>query len=158
MSPLDDLYREVVLEHHRNPIGREPLEQVDLEAEGKNPSCGDECTIRLELDGDRIAGVQVSGHGCAISTASGSMLAELVEGVSAEQAAEYGAAFRALLQSADEDSDETASPDLGDLEALAGVRKFPLRVKCAMLPWATLDLALQSRADDAPATAATTEE
>jgi nitrogen fixation protein NifU and related proteins len=158
MSQLDDLYREVVLEHHRNPSGRASLDHIDAQAEGKNPSCGDECTIRLAFDGDRIAGVQVSGQGCVISTASGSILAELVQGQTATQAAKFGEAFRALLKGGrHQSSDAPKELDLGDLEALAGVRQFPLRVKCAMLPWATLDEALRAHAPEGRLTQVTTE-
>jgi nitrogen fixation NifU-like protein len=130
--PVDELYREVVLDHHRDPRGHAPLERVDAEAAGKNPSCGDEVTLRLSLEGGRVVGVQVESHGCAISTASGSMLAEQLEGLSLEGARALTARFRAALL------DHGEAAELGDLEALLGVRSFPMRVKCALLPWITL--------------------
>jgi len=141
--PIDDLYREVVLDHHRQPRGRAPLDRVDAEAEGLNPSCGDELNLRLKLDGQRVVEAQVDARGCAISTASGSMLAELVVGRTATEAHELAASFRAAVH-----GEEPADPSaLGDLEALLGVRKFPLRVKCALLAWVTLEDALQ-RSDE----------
>ena len=141
MNDLDDLYREVILEHHRSPRGRKPLERIDVEAHGHNPSCGDEVDLRLTLDGDRIVGVQVEGQGCAISTASGSILAQEIEGKHVEEVRGLFEAFQNLLRG----HELPADLDLGDLEALAGVRQFPVRVKCAMLPWTALDEALARR-------------
>ncbi len=132
--PLDELYREVILDHHRHPRGRKPLDHPDVEAAGVNPSCGDEVTLQLELDGDRIADVAVLGRGCAVSTASGSMLAELIRGRTVEEARRIAERFREVMHG--EAAPEAV--DLGDLEALTGVRKFPVRIKCALLPWVTL--------------------
>lgn len=131
---LDELYREVILDHHRHPRGRRALEHPDLEASGLNPSCGDEVTLQLELDGDRISDVAVLGRGCAVSTASGSMLAEIVRGRTLDEAREIAERFKEMMHG-DEIPDEV---DLGDLEVLTGVRKFPVRIKCALLPWVTL--------------------
>jgi nitrogen fixation protein NifU and related proteins len=143
---LDALYREVVLDHHRHPRGREPLERVDAHSHGVNPSCGDDVTIELAVDGGRVTGVSVRGHGCAISTASGSILAELLDaGVSVDHARRLVTTLRGLMRG-EPLPEET---DLGDLEALAGVRRFPVRVKCALLPWITLELALDG-GDDRP--------
>ncbi|MFO7654172.1 MAG: SUF system NifU family Fe-S cluster assembly protein [Candidatus Krumholzibacteriia bacterium] len=133
-GPIDDLYREVILDHHRHPRGDRPLEAPDVEASGVNPACGDEVKLQMAFDGDRIAGVGVLSRGCAISTSSGSMLAELVEGMTVAEAEQAAAAFRKVLHG-DEFPTEV---DLGDLEALAGVQKFPVRIKCALLPWVTL--------------------
>src|SRR5512137_912113 len=91
---LDELYREVVLDHHRRPRGRAPLARVDARAHGFNPVCGDEVVLQLSLDRDRITGVQIQGHGCAICTASGSMMAELVPGRSDVEAGEMAEMFR----------------------------------------------------------------
>ncbi len=131
---LDELYRQVILDHHRHPRGRQALERPDLEANGLNPSCGDEVTLQLELDGDRIAEVAVLGRGCAVSTASGSMLAEIIRGRTVNEARQIAEVFKEMMQG-EEIPDEL---DLGDLEALTGVRKFPVRIKCALLPWVTL--------------------
>jgi nitrogen fixation NifU-like protein len=133
-GPIDDLYREVILDHHRNPRGDRPLEHPDVEASGRNPSCGDEVTLQVRFDGERIAGVGVLSRGCAISTSSGSMLAELIEGLTLAEAEQIAEAFRTVMH-----GDEFPTHvDLGDLEALEGVRRFPVRIKCALLPWVTL--------------------
>ena len=147
LGPIDDLYREVILDHHRNPRGREPLADPEVEAEGKNPSCGDEVTLQLKFDGDTIAEVGVLAEGCAISTSSGSMLADLVEGRTVAEAERIADAFRAVMHG----EEFPADVDLGDLEALEGVQKFPVRIKCAVLPWVTLlDAVLAHRQGRAP--------
>lgn len=142
MNALDQLYREVILDHHRHPRGRHQLHQVDVEASGLNPSCGDEVTLQLELDGNRIKDVAVDGRGCAVSTASGSILAELVTGLTLDEARQIAELFKRVMHG----EEVPAEIDLGDLEALTGVRKFPVRVKCALLPWVTL---LNAALDDA---------
>jgi len=155
MSGLDDMYREVVLEHHREPHGRAPLNRVDAEASGVNPSCGDEVSIRLQIDAGRIVGVNVDGRGCAISTASGSMLSDLIEGLGVSRARELAAACKSFLRG---DDKEVTDAELGDLEALAGVRRFPLRIRCALLPWTALEQALAEWAGRTGATQVSTEE
>ena len=134
LGPIDDLYREVILDHHRHPRGREPLADPDVTAEGKNPSCGDEVTLQMKFDGDTISDVGVIARGCAISTSSGSMLADLIEGMSLAEAERVAEAFRQILHG----QEFPADMDLGDLEALQGVQKFPVRIKCAILPWVTM--------------------
>jgi len=131
---MDALYREVVLDHHRHPRGAAPLADFDVQAAGKNPSCGDEVTLQMRFDGDRIAAVGVLSQGCAISTSSGSMMAELVEGLTVEEASGVAERFRQVMHG----DSFPADVDLGDLEALEGVKKFPVRIKCALLPWVTL--------------------
>jgi len=131
---LDSLYREVVLDHHRSPRGNRPLTEFDVEASGKNPSCGDEVTMQLKFAGETIAAIGVLSQGCAISTSSGSMLAELLTGLSVVEAERIADVFKQILHGEEIPPDV----DLGDLEALAGVRQFPMRVKCALLPWVTL--------------------
>jgi nitrogen fixation NifU-like protein len=138
---LDELYREVVLDHHRRPRGRNPLPRVDASAHGFNPVCGDEVQINVSLDGERITGVQVQGRGCAICTASGSIMAELVPGRTETEAGHLADVFRGVMHGEPAPADE----DIGDLEALEGVQKFPVRVKCALLPWMTLADALRTR-------------
>jgi nitrogen fixation NifU-like protein len=152
--PLDELYREVVLDHYRRPRGRAPLERVDALAHGHNPLCGDEIDLAVALDGERITGVQVTGHGCAICTASGSILAEIVPGRTAAEADRAAEAFRGVMHGNPAPEDV----DLGDLELLEGVQKFPVRVKCALLPWVTLRDALQAWHKGEHATVSTTEE
>ncbi len=151
-GPLDALYREVVLDHHRHPRGSRPLPDPDVTAAGKNPSCGDEVTLQMSFDGDRIRAVGVLAQGCAISTSSGSMMAELVEGRTVAEAAAIAARFKQVLQGDTFPTDV----DLGDLEALAGVKQFPVRIKCALLPWVTLlDAILAHRQGRAPAPVST---
>ncbi len=134
-GPMDALYREVVLDHHRRPRGAEPLDDYDVQAAGKNPSCGDEVTLQVRFgDADRIEAVGVLSQGCAISTSSGSMMAELIEGRSIGEVKELADRFKHVMHGDEFPTDV----DLGDLEALEGVKKFPVRIKCALLPWITL--------------------
>jgi len=150
---LDQLYREVVLDHHRRPRGRTPLPRVDARAHGLNPVCGDEIHLHLSLDGDRITGVEVQGRGCAICTASGSIMAEVIPGRTEVEATAFAEVFRNVMHG------KVAPPtvDMGDLEALEGVKKFPVRVKCALLPWVTLVDALRVWRNGATEGTATTE-
>lgn len=147
---LDQLYRELILDHYRRPRGAEPVPSPDRRAEGQNPLCGDECSVALRLDGDRVARVGFRGRGCSISVASGSMMAQEAPGKSLEELRRLHRAVRDLLQG------KGAPPgvDLGDMEALEGVAQFPVRVKCALLPWSTLLEALDcpGGAGGAPAT------
>ena len=140
---MDDLYREVILDHHRSPRCTDTLEHADAEAAGKNPSCGDEVTLQLAFDGARISGISVRTAGCAIATASGSILGELLAGRTEEEAGRLAEAFRQVMHS--EDGELADDLDPGDLEVLTGVRKFPVRVKCALLPWITLLEAVAAR-------------
>lgn len=134
MSNVNSMYREIVLDHHRNPRGEHSPDRVDARAEGENPTCGDDVALELKLENGRVVDAGVHTHGCAISRASGSMLAELVNGLSVEQARRVADVFKGVLQG----EEPPSSVDLGDLEALTGVRKFPVRIKCALLPWVTL--------------------
>jgi nitrogen fixation protein NifU and related proteins len=136
--PLDDLYREVVLDHYRHPRGRKPLTHPNCSVEGYNPSCGDQLHLALDVDGGQVKEAQVECQGCSISVASGSMMAELVAGRDVAEVRRLIEAVKGLMQGKDPDS----TVDLGDLEALEGVRKFPVRVKCALLAWTTLEEAL----------------
>jgi nitrogen fixation NifU-like protein len=144
--PLDEIYRDVVLDHYRSPRGRKELASSDARAEGKNPLCGDELSLQLKFEGDRIVDVSVQAHGCSISVASGSMLAELLPGKTREEAVQVMAAFKALMHGEPVPDDL----DIGDLDALEGVSKFPVRVKCALLAWTTLQDALGEGTTDAP--------
>ena len=141
---MDDLYREVILDHHRNPRCCGALDEPDAVAAGRNPSCGDEVTLQLDLDGEKIAGISVQSAGCAIATASGSILGEVVEGLTLDEATRLASSFREVMHS--DDGVLPDEPDPGDLEVLTGVRKFPVRVKCALLPWITLLEAATARA------------
>jgi len=134
---LQDLYREVILDHNKRPRNFGRLDPHDALANGHNPLCGDRLTVTANLDGTRIDDVKFEGNGCAISVASASMMTEAVKG---KELAEVAALFdkvRALLTQQD-----APATDLGKLAALSGVREFPARVKCASLCWHTLNAAL----------------
>ncbi len=137
---FEALYRDLILDHYKAPHGKKPLAREDIVTEGMNPVCGDEVDLALEIGADgRVAGVRVDGRGCAISVSSGSILHDLVVGKSLAEAHAQIAAVKATLQGAPVPKEI----DLGDFEALEGVRHFPVRVKCALLPWTTLDQALR---------------
>jgi nitrogen fixation NifU-like protein len=140
---LDDLYREIILEHFRSPRNKGRLDNPDVFAEGVNPLCGDEVCLGLALLGDRVQEVRVEGHGCSISQASCSMMSEAIKGRTLAEVEGLAQAFKGQMLGG-----EPADPavDLGDLEALEGVKQFPVRIKCALLAWNTLLGGLASRA------------
>ena len=152
MQQLTDLYREVILDHNRQPRNFGRLDPHDAEAKGHNPLCGDQLTLTLRSEGNRIADLRFEGNGCAISMASASMMTEAVKG---KERAAVDALFQrihALLTDA-----AAGSEGLGKLAALSGVREFPARVKCASLCWHTLNAALAAAdAADAARNAAPT--
>lgn len=148
---IDDLYRELILDHYRSPQGAGSIARPDHRAEGQNPLCGDECSLALSLDGGKVKEVQFRGRGCSISVASGSMLAGEIQGRTLAEVRALEAAVKAMLQGKGKD----AKVDLGDIEALEGVSRFPVRVKCALLPWTTLMEALRRPASDAAPAAST---
>ncbi len=144
---LEDLYREVIIDHSRNPRNRTPVGRVDAHAEGHNPLCGDEIDIDLEIEEGIVTGIAISGQGCSISQASSSMMSEAIKGKTLAEIETIADRFKVMI-SITESDEEILDPNrpgavLGDLEALQGVRKFPVRVKCAGLGWATLLEALE---------------
>ena len=136
---LEELYREVILDHYRSPRNREPLAAPVASAEGINPLCGDEVTVELDFDSGQISGVSVRGHGCSISQSSGSMMGVAIKGRGRDEVADLAARFQEMLT-----SEENGEAGLGELEAFKGVRRYPVRIKCALLPWTTLLEALES--------------
>ncbi len=138
-TPADDLYQRIVLDHGRNPRHRGALAGATHSARGDNPFCGDRVTVALILDGDRIADARFDGAGCAIATASASMMADALGGRTRAEAEALGRAFETLLAGSAGEAEVAA---LGELGAFAGVRRYPVRVKCARLPWQTLAAAL----------------
>ena len=143
---VEELYREVILDHYRNPRNRSPLTDPDAHAEGTNPLCGDELTIDLKYEGDSVVDVSVRGQGCSISQSSASMMSEAIKGKTVAEIHDLTTKFKAMM-TIDEEVDVGLDPErpgavLGDLEALQGVRKFPVRIKCADLAWTTLEEAL----------------
>ena len=138
---LKELYRDVILDHNRHPRNFGPLAGASHHAEGNNPLCGDRLSLAVRLDGERIADIRFEGSGCAISTASASLMTEAVKGKDRASARQLFARMHALL------TQPEAAPDaaLGKLAALSGVREFPARVKCASLCWHTLNAALAAQ-------------
>ena len=138
MSDLSDLYQEVILDHNRRPRNFHALAGASHSAEGYNPLCGDRLTLYLKLNGDTIEEVSFEGAGCAISKASASMMTDALKGRSVAEASALFDRFHRMVTTPPSESVE----DLGKLSALAGVREFPVRVKCASLAWHTLKAAL----------------
>ena len=139
IEQLDELYREVILDHFKRPSRAGELADAQIKASGTNPLCGDEVAFDLKLDNGRVAQARFRGKGCAIAQAASSMLAEQFEGKTLGQVTALIAALKALMQG----QEPPESVDLGDLEALAGVRKFPVRVKCAALSWNVVEQGLK---------------
>ena len=138
LEALGDLYKEVILDHYQNPRNNRPLGDPSVTTEGYNPVCGDQVQLQLEVQDGVIAQISLSGTGCAISQAAASMMTEAVKGRKIDDADTLARIFRDFMTSNDAQPDE-----LGDLEVLEGVRKFPVRVKCATLSWNTLQEAIK---------------
>ena len=138
---LDELYREIILDHYRAPRNSRLLDDPDVEVEAENPFCGDEIILHVKVDDERLADIGLACRGCSISQSSGSLMAELLAGRSLAEIRELVALFRRLMMG--EDLSEADMERLGDLEALKGVQKFPVRVKCALLAWSALEDALR---------------
>ncbi len=140
--PIDDLYRDVILDHYRNPRKRGRLNHGAIHADGQNPSCGDEFGVDLVIGNGVIADIATQGQGCSISQASGSMMADAVVGLTVDEVRDLASRFKRMMSITE--GENPVDPDrpgavLGDLEALQGVRKFPVRIRCADLAWATLE-------------------
>jgi nitrogen fixation NifU-like protein len=144
MPGLEDLYREIILDHYRTPRNRGELPPPAAHAVGHNPLCGDEIDVYLQVEGDRITDVKVGGQGCSISQSSASMMSQAVKGHSVAEVRALVRRFKGMMSIEDESADDEQTEDikLGDLEALQGVVKFPVRIKCATLAWNTLIEAL----------------
>ncbi len=153
-NELDDMYREIILDHYRSPRGKKPVEHADIASEGQNPSCGDEIELQVEIDGNIVKDVHVHCRGCAISVASGSMLAETVKGKKLEEVTRIAEVVKKMLKGEDVEIPD----DLGDLDALKGVRQFPVRIKCALLAWVTLVEGLKNYQNGGPSKAVNTED
>ena len=135
---FDGLYGEAIMDHYRNPRHREPLDRADMAAHEFNPFCGDEATLRSQFDSlGRVTRVYCHSQGCSIIQASASMMAEIMEGKTAEELEELARLFRQLMQGKDLQPHELAQ--LKDLVALQVVRQYPVRIKCALLPWTALE-------------------
>jgi nitrogen fixation NifU-like protein len=140
---LQDLYQEVILDHNRRPRNFRVIDDA-RKAEGYNPLCGDRLTVYLRIENGRIADASFQGSGCAISKASASLMTDSLKGKTLAEAEELFERFHRMITREPGDNDNPAD-DLGKLSVLAGVRQFPVRVKCASLAWHTLHNAIQSR-------------
>ncbi|HEY1223244.1 MAG TPA: SUF system NifU family Fe-S cluster assembly protein [Acidimicrobiales bacterium] len=149
MSNLEDLYREVILDHYRSPRNRGELATPPaIRVEGFNPLCGDEVVVYLLVDDDRLLDIKLTGHGCSISQSSSSLMSAAVKGKPLDQVRETIKKFKQLMTVHESSLETTSKPEvidartLGELAALQGVVKFPVRIKCAVLAWNTLSQAL----------------
>jgi nitrogen fixation NifU-like protein len=138
---LSDLYQDIIIDHNRAPRNFRRIEPATRQAEGFNPLCGDKLTVYLKLDGDRVEDVSFEGSGCAISVASASLMTDTLKGKTQAEAEALFNDMHALLTGQSDEAPER----LGKLAALAGVRDYPSRVKCATLCWHTVQAALEKR-------------
>ena len=140
MNEDEDLYKDIIVDHSQSPRNQGELAHPTHQHQGFNPLCGDEIELQLQIEDERIQDIAFQGSGCAISQASASMLTQQLKGQTTEQARRILQVFRSWIK----DRNAAECPDeLGDLEALSGVRNYPVRVKCALLAWATLEEALR---------------
>ncbi|MEA3216268.1 MAG: nitrogen fixation protein NifU [Acidimicrobiia bacterium] len=148
MAGLEDLYREIILDHYKNPRLKGELPPPAHRTQGFNPLCGDEVVVTVDVENGKIEDLRFTGQGCSISQSSASMMAAAVKGRSVDEVNALTRAFKRLLSIRDQDDDDDGQPqlELGELEALKGVMKFPSRIKCATLAWNTLAQALDESA------------
>ncbi|MEX2430720.1 MAG: SUF system NifU family Fe-S cluster assembly protein [Dehalococcoidia bacterium] len=138
---LEDLYQEIILDHYKSPRKKGLLTDPDLKAEGFNPFCGDQVILSMEMDaGGRISKVGFEGQGCSISQASASMLSNHLTGKTLDEAEDLVRTFKGIMQG--DEVTEEQEDELGEIAALQGVRQFPVRIKCALLGWTTLQDAI----------------
>jgi nitrogen fixation protein NifU and related proteins len=140
MSDLRELYQDLIKDHSKKPRNFRALDESAYRVEGFNPLCGDHFTVYLQMEGDVVKDVAFQGNGCAISTASASLMTQALKGKTRKEAEALFQKFHSLLTGADDSSDDA---ELGKLAVFAGVRKFPVRVKCASLAWHTFRAALE---------------
>jgi nitrogen fixation NifU-like protein len=144
MTDASELYQSIILDHNRSPRNYRPMAEANRQAEGYNPLCGDQLKIWLRLDGDRIADASFQGSGCAISKASASLMTTVVKGKTCHQAARMFDSFQRMVTGQGGPVDDLPAK----LAVFAGVREFPMRVKCASLPWHALKAALESQGEN----------
>lgn len=144
MTDLQDLYQDLILDHGRRPRNFKPLEDANRSAEGYNPLCGDKVKIYIKMDGDVVKDISFQGSGCAISTASASIMTETLKGKTRAEADKLFETFHDLLTGQPAQFD---SPELGKLAVFSGVSEFPIRVKCATLSWHTLRAAMKGNGE-----------
>lgn len=137
---LDQLYRQVIMDHYKNPRNRGELEDEAITINMNNPTCGDRIQLHLKVEDNKVTDVKFSGEGCSISQSSASMMSEAIKGLPIEDALKMSAIFSDMIQGKDYNAEDL---DLGDIEALQGVSKFPARIKCATLAWKAMEKGLQ---------------
>jgi nitrogen fixation protein NifU and related proteins len=137
---LDTLYRQVIMDHYKHPRNRGVIEDESLTINMNNPTCGDRIQLTLKVENDRVVDVKFQGEGCSISMSSASMMTQAIKGKPIEEALKLANNFSDLVQGKDLEVDDEL--DLGDIEALQGVCKFPARIKCATLAWKAMEKAL----------------
>jgi nitrogen fixation protein NifU and related proteins len=143
MSELSELYQQVILDHNKKPRNFRKLETANHLAEGFNPLCGDQLTVYLNLEDDAVKEISFEGSGCAISKAAASMMTQALKGKTKQQAEQLFSEFHGMVTG--ELDEETTANSLGNLKIFSGVREFPVRVKCASLPWHTMHAALNNQ-------------
>ena len=147
LDRLDNLYRDAILDHRRNPRNPNKLEHADVTGDAVNPFCGDEIHLQIRLDeSGRVVEVGLQGEGCSINQASGSMLTESIKSKSVEEVEALSRLFRDVMQG-DFPSEEQAA-QMGDLQSMVGVREFPIRIKCALLAWSALEKGIEALQDN----------
>lgn len=137
---LDALYRQVIMDHYKNPRNKGVLEDNSLTINMNNPTCGDRIQLTLKLDDGKVVDVKFEGEGCSISMSSASMMTQAIKGKKLEEALKLSEVFSHIMQGKDYDDEDL---DLGDIEALQGVSKFPARIKCATLAWKAMEKAIR---------------
>lgn len=145
MADLRELYQETILDHNRNPRNFRKIEHPQCHANGRNPLCGDRISVDVALEGDRISDIAFEGAGCAICTASASLMTQSIKGKTQDEAERLFESFHGMLTGKGEPE---GAESLGKLAVFSGVREFPVRVKCATLPWHTLHAALARQSED----------
>lgn len=138
---LDTLYRQVIMDHYKNPRNRGELEGDSLTINMNNPTCGDRIQLQMKIEDDKVADAKFVGEGCSISLSSASMMTQAIKGQTVENALKLSEIFSAIMLGNDYDEEQF---DLGDIEALQGVAKFPARIKCATLAWKAMEKALKT--------------
>ncbi|MBT2640161.1 MULTISPECIES: Fe-S cluster assembly sulfur transfer protein SufU [Bacillaceae] len=141
---LDNLYRQVIMDHYKNPRNKGVLEEGSLTVNMNNPTCGDRIQLTMKVEDGKVADAKFEGEGCSISMSSASMMTQAVKGRPIEEALKLSTVFSDIMQGKDYEEDDL---DLGDIEALQGVAKFPARIKCATLAWKAMEKGLKEEED-----------
>lgn len=142
---LDNLYRQVIMDHYKNPRNKGVLDEGSLTVNMNNPTCGDRIQLTMKVEDGKVADSKFEGEGCSISMSSASMMTQAIKGRSVDEALKLSKIFSDIMQGNDYDEDDL---DLGDIEALQGVAKFPARIKCATLAWKAMEKGLKEEEDN----------